>query len=274
MILSGGRLNFCQCPPTTCILEVFFSQYGKLRQSSPRIWHAPVLVDIQIVVDALFLHHVQIIVSGSSYIDILQRDRECFFFRHIQLNSRMTIDEVTMNRPKISACFNQSSFGSVGWDSSDSPRRSPLSPALLSVCSRLRVGSGNSQLPNNFAVPSATGNLIFISSQKSRLLMRWSFEGKSLKRPLSPVYAGPQSQHLLSRFHPRWMHTQGKCLVRLACQIDEVLIDLVLISDGIRPLLQTELLVLRMILRIAFHREFSVAFHGISPPLFFQSRLQ
>ena len=70
-----------------------------------------------------------------------------------------------------------------------------------------------------------------------------------------------------------------KNLVELSCQIDEVVLNLWLKSDNIRPLLQTELLVLCMILRIAFHKEFSclpraIAFHGISPPFFVQAGLQ
>ena len=49
-----------------------------------------------------------------------------------------------------------SSFVSVGWNPSSSPWSSPLRSSLLTGCSRLRVGSWS--LPDNFAVPSATGS--------------------------------------------------------------------------------------------------------------------
>ena len=53
-----------------------------------------------------------------------------------------------------------SSFVSVGWDLSECPWSSSLRSSLLSVCSRLRVGSRNSwSLPDNFTVPSANGNI-------------------------------------------------------------------------------------------------------------------
>ena len=46
----------------------------------------------------VFLQHIQICVSGPWYINVFQWNRECFFFRHMELNSRlivMTINEVT-----------------------------------------------------------------------------------------------------------------------------------------------------------------------------------
>ena len=61
-----------------------------------------------------------------------------------------------------------------------------------------------------------------------------------------PSLIPPAIRHILERY-----------LVRLSYQIDEVLLDLWLTSDNIRPLLPTKWLVLWMILHIAFHKEFS-----------------
>ena len=52
------------------------------------------------------------------------------------------------------------------------------------------------------------------------------------------------------------MYTQERFLVKHFCQIDEVLIDLVLKSDDDQPLLQQELLTLWMVLPIVLHQEF------------------
>ena len=56
--------------------------------------------DIPIIVNLCFLQHVQISMSRPGHINVFQRNGECFFFRHTELNSRfnvMTIDEVTLD---------------------------------------------------------------------------------------------------------------------------------------------------------------------------------
>ena len=61
-----------------------------------------------IVIDTLLLHDVQISVSRPCYIDVFQWNKECFFFRDTELNSKlnvMTIDEVTLNGPSVSSGF-------------------------------------------------------------------------------------------------------------------------------------------------------------------------
>ena len=50
-----------------------------------------------------FLEHIQIGTSSPDHINVFQWKRECFFFRHIELNSKflvLTKDEVTLKRPK------------------------------------------------------------------------------------------------------------------------------------------------------------------------------
>ena len=60
------------------------------------------------LINTLFLHYIQVGVSGPSYINVLQWNRDGFFFRHIELNSRfivMTINEVTLYRSEVSSDF-------------------------------------------------------------------------------------------------------------------------------------------------------------------------
>ena len=106
---SGSGLNLCQSPPwTTCILlEASFSiewilwiLYKNLTKALASIY-MPVIVN-------LFLHDVQISMSRRSNINILQWSRECFFLRHVELNSRfivMTIDEDTLDRLEVGTGF-------------------------------------------------------------------------------------------------------------------------------------------------------------------------
>ena len=47
-------------------------------------------------------------MSRPRYVDVFQWNRECFFLRHMELNSRfivMTMDEVTLNRPEVGTGF-------------------------------------------------------------------------------------------------------------------------------------------------------------------------
>ena len=53
-------------------------------------------------------HDIQIRMRRPGNVNIFQWSRECFFLRHEELNSRsivMTIDEVTLDRPKIGQGF-------------------------------------------------------------------------------------------------------------------------------------------------------------------------
>ena len=89
----------------------------------------------------------------------------------------------------------------------------------------------------------------------SILLLRWFFWDKFLMHPYLPILQCLLSEYLLSKFSPRSMHIPKIFLERLSYQIDEVLLGLVLKSDGTRALLQTELLDLWMVLGIVFHRQ-------------------
>ena len=65
-------------------------------------------IDIPVIINLLLLQYIQITVCRPSNVNVFQWNRECFFLRHIDLNSRfivMTIDEVTLDRPKVSTGF-------------------------------------------------------------------------------------------------------------------------------------------------------------------------
>ena len=65
-------------------------------------------IDIPIIVNTFFLHDVKISMSRPRYINIFQWNKECFFLRHVELNSSfivMAIDEVTLNRPEVGTGF-------------------------------------------------------------------------------------------------------------------------------------------------------------------------
>ena len=55
-----------------------------------------------------FLHDVQISMRRQNKIIVFQWNKESFFLRHVELNSRfivMTIDEVTLDRPEVGTGF-------------------------------------------------------------------------------------------------------------------------------------------------------------------------
>ena len=109
MIWSGSRLNLCQFLPDHIYPFGGFSfEKSELCESSPRIWQMSARIDIPEIVNSYFMHDVQISMSRPSFINKFQWNRECFFLRHIDLNSRfivMAIDKVSLHRPKIGTSF-------------------------------------------------------------------------------------------------------------------------------------------------------------------------
>ena len=123
-----------------------------------------------------------------------------------------------------------SSVVSVGWDSSTSSWSSELKSPLLTVSSRLWVGSRNSlSLPDNFAAPSATGNIyiyIYIYILISLLWYEYFFRIDSPRINLWCVHLFQFfdiRNHNVSipKFTPQSAHTQERFLAKLSCQIDE-----------------------------------------------------
>ena len=113
----------------------------------------------------------------------------------------------------------------------------------------------------------------------SMLLSHWFFEDKFLMHPTFPSLPDLLSEYLLSKFPPRWMHTQERFLVKLSCQIDEVLTVPSQKSDDTPPSTQNELPAHKMVLQNAFHYEvinvsqITLTFHGMCPPFFIQTGL-
>ena len=109
MIWTGSRLNFCQSSHWPHIsLGRFFFQNSESCESFPGIWQTSVQIDIPVVINMLFLHDVQISTNGPGSINVFQWNGECFFLRHVELNSRfivMTTDEVTLNPPEVGTGF-------------------------------------------------------------------------------------------------------------------------------------------------------------------------
>ena len=105
MIWSRSRLNFCQSASGPHFsFGTFFFQWSKLRETFPRI--GQVSVRHSNSHRWVLLHDVQISVSRPCHINVFQW--ECFFLRHIQLNSTftvMTTDEVTLDRPEVGPGF-------------------------------------------------------------------------------------------------------------------------------------------------------------------------
>ena len=84
ILRSRSCLIFCSSPPGPHI----------------SLWRFPRSNRLQYV----FLQNIQICKSSSGHVNVFQRNRECFFTRHIELNSRfivMTVDEVTLDRPEV-----------------------------------------------------------------------------------------------------------------------------------------------------------------------------
>ena len=199
--------------------------------------------------------------------NVFQWNAECFFSGHMELNSRfmvMTIHEFTLNRPKklfglqrhlliLSVGALQIRLEVLHWDL-HSLRFVSTSEWVLGIRSLFRT---------IFLYHLQLGIWTPLPFVRSILLSHWFFEDKFLMRQNFPILQYPQSECLLLKFSPRWIHTQERLLVKLSCQIVEVLIGLALKCSGIQPLLQKELLVLWMVLRIVFHMELSRLLEGL-----------
>ena len=226
-----------------------------------RIWQILVLIDNPVIVDAFFLHHIQICVGRPCHIDVLQWNRECFLFRNVKLNSRfnvMTIDELTLCRPKVCAGFNV-----IFWCCRLRVFRFALqfTTEIFTPYGLLPPWSGFSELKDSswhFCCTICYWECEFFFFLCDQYFFCFDFsEGKLRMRPGSLTLRCRQSGCLLSKFIPRSMRTQEISLVRLPCQIDEVLIDHVMMSDDTQSLLRMVLLVLWMVLRICLSWGFS-----------------
>ena len=133
-----------------------------------------------------------------------------------------------------------SPFVSSSWNSSLSPWDYPLRFSLLTVDSRLRVGSWNSQfLPDNFAESSAIRD----TNSSSLWVIRTSFAFSLLGKVSDASNFSNSSISAVSIFssqiHPRSKHILERFLVTISLQIDEFVLCLSLgVLWDIQPMRQ------------------------------------
>ena len=198
-------------------------------------------------------------MSRPCYINELQWNRECFFLRHVELNSKfivMTRDIVsTKNRHGLQRhllCLpvetlpNQLEF--FNWDLHS-----------FKDCSRLEKGTRNSKsLPDIFC---CTILLLWIWIHHlldwSILPMLWFFEEKIWCIQLFQNLPDLLSEFLHSKFSHDQLRAKG-FLVILSCQTDEFVIHLSLKSDDIQTLLQRHYLPIEWFSISSFFRSFPV----------------
>ena len=108
MIWSGSRLNFCQ---SLLGPHVSFERFSFNRINLVKPFHKSdkLLFEskFQVIIDTFLLQNVQMNTSNLVP-SIYLLNRECFFLRHKELNSRfivMTTGEVTLDRPKVGTGF-------------------------------------------------------------------------------------------------------------------------------------------------------------------------
>ena len=83
---------------------MFFFQYGKLSETCPWIRQISWPIDIPIIIDAFLLLDIQICMSSSGYVNVLQWNREWFFSRRVKFDSGfnvMAVYEVSWHGPKV-----------------------------------------------------------------------------------------------------------------------------------------------------------------------------
>ena len=163
-------LHFCQPPPGPHIsVWRFFIQHGEQREISPRFRQVSITINVPIIVCSAFLQHAQRRSSSPDHVNTFQWNWKCFFFRHAERNSRVQRDYDQYNSlrsTKKSFWASVSSvIASIGWDPSDSPRRSSLHTSPLSGWSRIEADFQKAwSPPDDLTVPAAIGNVKFSPS--------------------------------------------------------------------------------------------------------------
>ena len=181
-----------------------------------------------------FLCNVQICICWPHNINVFQWSRKCFFFRDIMLNSwfnMMTINEVTLKRPKIFA-----DFSVICWFC-----------RLRLFRFAMRFSTENSLSLSPFGLfPSYSGFLEFVVpswqfccticyreiqfllfSEFSRLLLYSIFGDRFLMLPNVQFFDVGNQNIFFPNSSPRLMHIpEKKSLVKRCNQIDEFLLDL------------------------------------------------
>ena len=105
MIWPGCYLPSCQSltGPHISVWRFLF-QSSKLSETCPRIRQISWSIDIPIIIDAAFLHYIQICLRSSSDVNVFQWNREWFFSRRLKFDSGfnvMAVYEVSWHGQKI-----------------------------------------------------------------------------------------------------------------------------------------------------------------------------
>ena len=174
----------------------------------PRIRQVSRAINVPIIINALLLHNIQIRVSSSGYVNVLQWNREWFFSPREKFDSGfnvMAVYETSRHGPKIVYRFPAS--GSESWgggrDPSDSPRKSLLLSPWIGR-GRIKVDVLSSWFPPGVLIrPSAIGNKFSLFG-KYHLFSHWVFSSRIPMRPSSPIPEGLQSVRHPSKFLPAW----------------------------------------------------------------------
>ena len=69
----------------------FLISRSKLCETCPIIRQISWSIDFPEIINALLLLDVQIRMSSTGHVNVFQWNKECFFFRHIELNSRFNV---------------------------------------------------------------------------------------------------------------------------------------------------------------------------------------
>ena len=86
MIWPGCRLPFCQSHPGPCVSFWRFL-ICKLGETCPRITQISWSIDIPTVIDAAFMHNIQVCMCSSGDVSVFQWIREWFFSRRVKFDS-------------------------------------------------------------------------------------------------------------------------------------------------------------------------------------------
>ena len=82
----------------------FIFQWSKLCETCPRIRQVSRAIDIPVIIDAFLLLDIQIRMSSSGNVNVLQWNREWFFSRRVKFDSGFNVTavhEVTRHGPEV-----------------------------------------------------------------------------------------------------------------------------------------------------------------------------
>ena len=270
-------------PLQTCILlkKVSFS-IEWLLWTCPRIWQMSARIHVPTILNTLFLHHIQISMRRPNCNNVCQWSRECFFFRHVELNSKfnvMTTNEVTLCRQEVfsgfSVVFEFCRLRLFRFSLKFSTEIFTRSGLFLWVGSRCLF-------PTILLLHPRLGIWILLPSELATLLLHWFFEDKFLRRQsflvpsVSAIRMSPFQIPPAINACPR--NISGKTFLPNWCVLDWSRIEIGWHS----PLLERNywsfawfsdssfVVSLPICQEVSDVSQIAIAFHGVSPAIFHQ----